>query len=165
MFPLADSCNHLHTMCRLMWDTLWCSSLVSQHQTWIWSWSQQYSSNTEQWYVCCSSQHYVKTKTTKKALLNSTVRCLVHGEPSQGSYLPATSPGPSPCRSFSSNPLVQWAGCYYVLDTWILLSRRALEVDILYTVWAPQQSPKTRLFIITLDWCIPVCVWVSFVLE
>lgn len=25
MFPWADSCNHLHTKCRLMWDTLWCS--------------------------------------------------------------------------------------------------------------------------------------------
>lgn len=85
------SCRHVFTIKRaecfpgltaviistpsVVWCEIHCGvpSLVSQHQTPGWSWSQQHSSNTERWYVRCPSQHYFITP-----LSRSTSRS-VHG--------------------------------------------------------------------------------------
>lgn len=60
----------------VVWCEIHCGvpSLVSQHQTPVWSWSQRHGSNSS-----CSSQHYIKTKITEKAPLSGRTSRSVYG--------------------------------------------------------------------------------------
>lgn len=145
------SCNHLHTS--VAWCEKRCGAVLRSPSAISASDGGMELIpaavlNTEQWCICCPTQHYVNNKNCMKGnkkLPGSVLQGAqymacgfgVRG-PSQCSHLPAPSAGHSPPESEHTVQL-----CAEQLEP---SEQESFKVDALNTAWAPHPPTKTRLF-------------------